>query len=32
MEAVGKLEGKFNDLRRYVVNELYKPKKEGEQK
>lgn len=32
MEAIGKLEGKFNDLRRYVVNELYKPKKEGEQK
>lgn len=32
MEAVGELEGKFNDLRRCVVYELYKPKKEGEKK
>ena len=32
MERFVELEGKFNDLRRYVVNELYKPKKDGEQK
>ena len=32
MERVRELEGKFNDLQRCVVYELYKPKKEDEQK